>query len=442
MKSVFHLFCVVALLVVGNSLANSQTLFCSQDDINDFFTNQLQWEECQLSATTVFNLLYATNTEPFFEFLDDALNILCTPECGEQVANWYYSQCDDHFFASRMYYACLDPGTTANVSHCLYTLQPLYNITSRISSCLSSEANSCANVCLEELHSVINKIGCCFNSIYNESESLSFLVEGGILDQSMANRLQNLGSACSATAPVACTMEGIRFPGDDYQIDNEMADILHCPGVDTDSLLPSSLPENCQESLFMIVNSTALSPGLDNALDVFCTQECGGIIASSLRTHCSDTYFTNGFYYFCLGTNNSAIVGSRCRYAFPPQYNLTSYLIKCVSAATEETSCPEGCSQVLEMISADIGCCYNSIYNNTAHFPILAEDETVLEEPTDAQFRIVAKPQFWSSCGVNLPPGPCTNEGFVLTETSAAKGKLSLSFTSFIVVLVCFCFDF
>ncbi len=81
---------------------------------------------------------------------------------------------------------------------------------------------------------------------------------------------------------------------------------------------------NCPESLFTIVNSTALSPvqGLDDVLDVFCTWECGGTIASALRTHCSDNYFTNGFYYFCLGTdNNSATIGSRCacHYAFPPQ---------------------------------------------------------------------------------------------------------------------------
>lgn len=110
--------------------------------------------------------MVATDTEPFLECLDDALNILCTPECGEQVANWYYSQCDDHFFASRMYYACLDPGTTAAVSHCLYALQPLYNTTLSVSSCLSSEVNSCGGVCSAELQCVINDIGCCINSIY------------------------------------------------------------------------------------------------------------------------------------------------------------------------------------------------------------------------------------------------------------------------------------
>jgi hypothetical protein len=445
MKSVFHLFCAVSLLVAGDSLATTTTNqppspSCTLDDIGDFYMNQLQWDECQSSAATLFSLLEATNSESFLEGLDDALNnILCTPECGERVANWYYSQCDDHFFASRIYYSCLDPGTTAVISHCLYALQPLYNITLTLPSCLNSEANSCTSSCSEELDSVKTELGCCFNSIYNETESLSFLVEGGILDQSVASRLQNLGSSCSVTAPVACTVKGIRFPGDDFQVDDhetQVTDIL-CPEVDTGDLLSGSLPDNCPESLFTIVNSTALSPGLDDVLDVFCTQECGGTIASALRTHCSDNYFTNGFYYFCLGTEyNSATIGSRCRYAFPPQYNLTSYLIQCVSVATEISSCPEGCSQVLEMISADIGCCYNSIYNNTAPFPIqsLARDETVLDEPPEAQFRIVANPQFWSSCGVNLPPGPCTNEGFIII--SAAEGKHSLSNIPFIVILV------
>ena len=81
--------------------------------------------------------------------------------------------------------------------------------------------------------------------------------------------------------------------------------------------------------------------------------ECGGKITYTLCAHCSDAYFTNGFYYLYLGTENSATVGSHCRYAFPPQYNLTNYLIQCVSVATEITSYPEGCSQVLEMISTD-----------------------------------------------------------------------------------------
>ena len=437
MMSCFHLFSVIAFIVVGDSLATNQTLYCTSDDINDFFINQLQREDCQLRVTTILSLLEADNTGPFLEHLDDALNVLCTSECGEQVANWYYSQCDDHFLASRIYYACLDPGTTATVSHCLYALQPLYNITSSISSCLNPDSNSCSSACSDELSSVINEIGCCFNSIYNETESLSFLVEGRIFDQSTATRLQNIGSACSITAPMACVMEGIRFPGDDSQID-ETVDII-CPGiVDTDNVLPSDLPESCQESLFTVVNSTALSPNLDNALDVFCTQDCGGTIASSIRTRCSDTYYTNGFYYFCLGTNNSTTVGSRCRYALPPQYNLTAYITRCVSAATDATSCPEGCSNVLKKISMDIGCCYNSIYNNTAYFPILAEDETFHDEPTDAQFYIVASPPFWSSCNVNLPPGRCTIEGFSFAESGAAKVTRTLSFTCLIVALICF----
>ena len=68
MKSVFQLFCVVSLLVAGDSLAattTSQPLSssCTRDDINDFYMNQLQWDECQSSATTLFNLLETTNTD-------------------------------------------------------------------------------------------------------------------------------------------------------------------------------------------------------------------------------------------------------------------------------------------------------------------------------------------------------------------------------------------
>ena len=277
----------------------------------------------------LYSIYWKQLTQIFLEGVDDILNniILCTTECGERIANWYYSQCYDHFFASRLYYSCLNPGITATVSHCVYALQPLYNITLTLSSCLNSEANSCTNSCLEELDSVKTELGCCFNSIYNESGSLSFLVEGGILDQSVANRLENVGSSCPVTAPVACTVEGIRFPGNNYQNDDDQVTDILCPEGDVDSLFSNSLPENCPESLFTIVNSTALSPGLDDVLDVFCTQERGGTMASALRTHCSDNYFTNGLYYFCLGTANSASVGSRCRYALPPQYNLTSYLI-------------------------------------------------------------------------------------------------------------------
>ena len=433
---VWVFFCVVTIALATNQ---PPLLTCTRDEIDEFFANQLQLENCERSVRSILGLLTTDSTSELqLENFDAALNVFCTEECGERVAHWYFTQCNDLFFTSRMYYLCLDTSNTATGSHCLYALWPLYDITANIDSCLKSEG-SCPSGCLEALHGIIDQIGCCFNSIYNETDSLSFLVESGILNQSTAIRLQNLGNACSVVAPVACAVEGISFPGDVIQTDGERFDILVCSEVDANSLLPNELPESCQDSLFTIVNSTAVSPNLDPALDVFCTQECGGKIATSIHTQCNDAYFSNGLYYFCLGTNNTATVGSRCRYALPPQYNLTNYITLCVSAVTEVTSCPEGCATVLEMISMDIGCCYNSIYNNTAYFPVLTEDETYHDEPTEMQFQTVGNPKFWSSCGVSIPPGPCTNEGFGFLVGGA---EVVLSSTVLIVSLISFLLHF
>lgn len=143
-------------------------------------------------------------------------------------------------------------------------------------------------------------------SIYNESESLSFLVEGGICDQSSANRLHNLGSACSITAPMAYTI-GFLVMIPIWWWDGWY--LLHCPGVDTDNLLPSSLPEAAKNPCSQLLTQLLSHQVFTMLLMYF--------VPWNNRTHCSDTYFTNGFYYFCLGTNNSATVRSHCRYAFP-----------------------------------------------------------------------------------------------------------------------------
>lgn len=97
------------------------------------------------------------------------------------------------------------------------------------------------------------------------------------------------------------------------------------------------------------------------------------------------------------------------------------------------------------MISADIGCC---IYNNTDSFPVLARDETVLDESTQAQFHIVATPSphlplarssvEWTFHLAHAPvkdlslvqPYACYN-----IIHGAAEGKHLLSFISFIVLI-------
>lgn len=172
------------------------------------------------------------------------------------------------------------------------------------------------------------------------------------------------------------------------------------------------LPTSCGLNLATVNSNTILdSSTLDAALDVVCTDECGGELSEWLLNECNDAPGAAGLYYWCLNTSGTAGNSSRCRYATPPYFDAMSSLggaAPCFEA-NATNPCPVGCDMVL-MGLATIGCCYQSLYNNTAYLQGILNAGTLTQQQFEA-LQGLSDPLLWAACQVAPPAMQCTDEG-------------------------------
>lgn len=180
------------------------------------------------------------------------------------------------------------------------------------------------------------------------------------------------------------------------------------------------LPASCGINLGSVnSNSTLESSALDGALNVVCTDECGGALSEWLLNQCNDAPGAEGLYYWCLNTNETSAF-SRCRYATPPYFDAMSSLggaAPCF-AANETNPCPAGCGAVL-MGLATLGCCYQSLYNNSAYLQGIVSAGSLTQEQYEA-LQGLGNPLLWEACQVILPAMQCTSEGIAFPTASIA----------------------
>lgn len=178
---------------------------------------------------------------------------------------------------------------------------------------------------------------------------------------------------------------------------------------------------------------------VDTALDVVCTDECGGELSEWLLNQCNDLPGAAGLYYWCLNTTGTAAF-SRCRFAFSPHFNTTSSLGEAGSclAANETNPCPVGCDMVLMGLST-LGCCYQSLYNNTAFLQGILNAGSLSQQEYQA-LQALGNPLLWAACMVTPPAMQCTSEGIEFpTEamaTTAFAASISVHSCAMIFLLV------
>ena len=199
------------------SLSAAQST-CTDQQISDYIVQQLP-ASCGLNLGTVFNF----SVEVQQSVLNDALDVVCSENCGGQFSKWLLNNCDDALGGLGLYYWCLDPGNTAQISRCRYAVDPyfdtesFFNTTAFPCYTASLSAGSCPNGCNQALTSLVTATGCCFQGLYNNTEYFQALVGGGFARQDDLPVVQGLFSrdlwrVCQVTPPSECTMEGIEFP--------------------------------------------------------------------------------------------------------------------------------------------------------------------------------------------------------------------------------------
>ena len=182
---------------------------------------------------------------------------------------------------------------------------------------------------------------------------------------------------------------------------------------------------SCAASLNTALYANVTASIRDVALDTICTESCAGKLADWLLNDCGSKFNSTSLYYLCLQTGGSATVGRYCQYSIPPWFDADVEILTlfqtCESVAQQQ-QCTDQCAMQLQNFANQLGCCYQSLYNNT-EFVQGAADIGELSSQDVSELQIVGNPSLWTACGVN-PPSKCTAESFDFPMTDGSMKVL------------------
>ena len=210
-----------------------------------------------------------------------------------------------------------------------------------------------------------------------------------------------------------------------------------CSLVDVDTYTANNLDMTCRDSLNFALYANVSSPGKDTQLDAICTDECAGKLANWLERECGGTLNATSLYYSCLQTSGIASVGRYCRYAIPPVFNTDAEIFNVFIACTNVFStgqCTDQCALVLTSFSQKLGCCYQSLYNNSVYY----EKASAIGElaPSDVtKLQMLGNLTLWVNLCQVTPPGVCTTESFAFPTSEGVNVLPHLQVLTVLVIL-------
>ena len=126
---------------------------------------------------------------------------------------------------------------------------------------------------------------------------------------------------------------------------------------------------------------------------------------------------------------------SRCRYATPPYFDAMSSLGGAAPCfvANETNPCPAGCDAALMGLAA-LGCCYQSLYNNSAYLQGIVSAGSLTQEQYQA-LQGLGNPLLWAACQVMPLAMQCTSEGIAFPTSFAATTSVYPCAMIFLLVI-------
>ena len=143
---------------------------CTNEQIDEHMTTL--GETCRAFALAVINLNNIGSREKQFDF-----DVFCTSECGGSVSDFQSATCRNEFFSTLTQEVCLKTDGSLG-DHCFFSLPPAADqLFADAAVCVAPFANNCPSGCASALQTLSSNLGCCFQNIYNNSQSLdAFLV--------------------------------------------------------------------------------------------------------------------------------------------------------------------------------------------------------------------------------------------------------------------------
>ena len=215
-------------------------------------------------------------------------------------------------------------------------------------------------------------------------------------------------------------------------------DFGRCTAGEVAQYQQHNLDSKCVSSLSFVFGNRLSPQNInDPTLRRVCTEDCGGNLAYWLENHCRDTFSAINLYNACIQTDR-AQVGHYCIYSLPLVYDANQEIMAviqaCQGVVEQQPQCPDQCIMQLQNFTSQLGCCYQSIYNNS-DFIQGAAANGVISHPVYDQLRALGNPMLWSICDVS-PPNQCTIESFGFPWLRRGGGMSILPHISVIATVV------
>ena len=382
---------------------------CTLDDQIAFLssTPNIDATVCGLSIATVFQSPANNNMA-----LRRALANACINDCGGVYSKFLESTCNDRVGSESLRIYCTPTnGSTTVGNYCRFAAGDILNATlfDDLDLCSKRTVDSpCPDDCREALLRLKRQTGCCYQNIYNNTAYYRELLNAGFVTPTQFTGLQQLNNPgvnqwtlCGIEPPRRCGTPTIKPPASpNCTLDDQISFLTSLPNAAV-----------CGQGIATALGPTPSNPTvLTKALMDVCTRDCAGAYSNFLRSTCNDWFAAENLRVLCVSTNKSDIAtpGPYCRFA--TDVDISYFDTFPCQNSSSGTSCAPECRSALLRIKADVGCCYQELYNNTLYSreqllagflpPVVFTELQLLNNP-------VTNP--WKVCNVT-PPTSCTQQ--------------------------------
>lgn len=405
--TIMNLLASTGILVAVLHLAASQLLpavgTCTQQEVTTFVTRLPNGEECKSALETILG----PDKTP--SQLQPALSTFCTHTCGEAYTRFTSENCGDIQYTFRLIVYCLPvPTFPEEQNRCRYAFPDVLgnDLINSLRNCtdFNPMSPSCNSECQIAIQALTNGTQCCYQNLYNSTmvdpEVLRGLISNGFLTEAQGDLI------ISVTHPAlweACEVPLTTFCFGEYFVGPTSLVSGICTQDRIDSFI-GSLSTSCQESYSITSGATASTREAEDAVDVICTSDCGGMVAQFQREVCLDNFDSFLSMVTCHETDGA--LGGHCIFTLGQHLRNASFFFNaqryCTDVFDPDTAeCPPMCGDALREVTRQLGCCYQTIYNNTEARDLLLVNEDI-EFFEWFFFRLLGNANIWNACQVPL----------------------------------------
>ena len=419
-------FALTVLLTSAAAQGDGIIAGCTSEEQQNYIAALPNSEACSMAFSDVLSPENLTEAE-----YNTSLRVFCSEDCGGAMVEFSTVNCRNLDFAARLRLLCLPRETGEDRCSSIFPtlLDNREVLISNLSSC-SGFNTECPVGCANALMTVVSQFGCCYQSVYNNTDVINMFQQEGSLTAGERQVFQDISQsslweACNVTLTAPCT--GDSFPG------TSELDIGVCTNIQLGTYIATTLGQACLNSFTTVYTTTTPTPAM---VDGVCQPGCSGQVSRYFRQTCLDPFAADSINTSCFRTDGE--IGS-CFYTIGPAANRPDFFsdvgfsgveTTCFADPTASISgpCRSGCQAALQEVKDQLGCCYQSIYNNTFYLDSLRVLNQISAEQR-AFFVALGTQDLWESCEVSLQP-QCIGDPYAV-----AAGALQQLAASIVMVM-------